>query len=212
LNRTTEKRGNLFIISAPSGAGKTSLVKSLLEMMPNLYVSISHTTRPKRAYEIEGVHYNFVDKPKFESLIQTGQFLEYAVVFDNYYGTSKTWVDQQLDDGKDIILEIDWQGAQQVKKLIQDAIKVFILPPSYETLKSRLVGRGDEDDVISHRMDNARNELIHYNEYDFIIINDDFTHALNELKSIVATMKLGYTQQRDYYDDFLDNMLNNDQN
>lgn len=207
-----EKRGNLFIISAPSGAGKTSLVKSLLEMMPNLYVSISHTTRHKRAYEMDGVHYHFVDKPKFESLIQTGQFLEYAVVFDNYYGTSKTWVNQQLDEGKDIILEIDWQGAQQVKKLIQDAIKVFILPPSYETLKSRLVGRGDDDDVISHRMDNARNELIHYNEYDFIIINDDFNHALHELKSIVATLKLGYTQQRDYYDDFLDNMLNNDQN
>ncbi len=117
-----QKRGNLFIISAASGTGKTSLVKSLLEMMPNLYVSISHTTRPKRAYETDGIHYHFVEKNEFESLIQTNQFLEYATVFDNYYGTSKTWVEQQLQQGKDIILEIDWQGAQQVKKLIQDAI------------------------------------------------------------------------------------------
>lgn len=206
------KRGNLFIISAPSGTGKTSLVKSLLEMMPNLYVSISHTTRPKRAYESEGIHYHFVDKPEFESLIQTNQFLEYAEVFDNYYGTSKTWVEQQMEDGKDIILEIDWQGAQQVKKLIQDTIKIFILPPSYDTLSSRLVGRGDDDEVIASRMESARNELIHYNEYDFIVINDDFNQALNELKSIVETMKLGYKQQQGFYDDFLDNLLNNNQN
>jgi guanylate kinase len=204
-----QKRGNLFIISAASGTGKTSLVKSLLEMMPNLYVSISHTTRPKRAYETDGIHYHFVEKNEFESLIQTNQFLEYATVFDNYYGTSKTWVEQQLQQGKDIILEIDWQGAQQVKKLIQDAIKIFILPPSYETLKTRLIGRGDDSDLINKRMQSARNELIHYNEYDFIVINDDFELALTELKSLVDTMKLGYTQQQDFYDDFLDKLLNN---
>lgn len=204
-----QKRGNLFIISAASGTGKTSLVKSLLEMMPNLYVSISHTTRPKRAYETDGIHYHFVEKNEFESLIQTNQFLEYATVFDNYYGTSKTWVEQQLQQGKDIILEIDWQGAQQVKKLIQDAIKIFILPPSYETLKTRLIGRGDDSDLINKRMESARNELIHYNEYDFIVINDDFELALTELKSLVDTMKLGYTQQQDFYDDFLDKLLNN---
>ncbi len=203
------KRGNLFIISAASGTGKTSLVKSLLEMMPSLYVSISHTTRPKRAYETDGIHYHFVEKNEFESLIQGGQFLEYATVFDNYYGTSKIWVEQQLQEGKDIILEIDWQGAQQIKKLVPDAITIFILPPSYETLRSRLVDRGDDEDVISRRMEGARAELVHYNEYDFIVINDDFNHALNELISIIKTMKLGYHQQQGYYDDFLDKLLNN---
>ncbi len=205
----SSKRGNLFIISAASGTGKTSLVKSLLEMMPSLYVSISHTTRPKRAYETDGLHYHFVEKNEFESLIQNGQFLEYANVFDNYYGTSKIWVEQQLQEGKDIILEIDWQGAQQIKKLVPDAITIFILPPSYETLRSRLVGRGDDEDVISRRMEGARAELVHYNEYDFIVINDDFNHALNELISIIKTMKLGYNQQQGYYDDFLDKLLNN---
>ncbi|NNE37423.1 MAG: guanylate kinase [Gammaproteobacteria bacterium] len=204
-----QKRGNLFIISAASGTGKTSLVKSLLEMMPNLYVSISHTTRPKRAYETDGIHYHFLEKDEFESLIKTNQFLEYATVFDNYYGTSKIWVEQQLHEGKDIILEIDWQGAQQVKKLIRDTIKIFILPPSYEALKSRLIGRGDDDEVISHRMDSARNELVHYNEYDFVVINDDFEQALKELKSIVEIMKHGYNQQQEFFDGFLDKLLNN---
>jgi guanylate kinase len=203
-----KKPGNLFIVSAPSGAGKTSLVKSLLEMMPSLYVSISHTTRPKRPYESEGIHYHFVEKTEFESLVSSGQFLEYAQVFDNYYGTSRLWVEEQLNEGKDIILEIDWQGAQQVKKKLKNSIKIFILPPSYEDLKSRLIDRGDDDAIISNRMNGAKSEIIHYNEYDFIVINDDFNKALDDLKTIIVTMEHGYQQQKDHYDEFVAGLLN----
>ena len=156
------KRGNLFIISAPSGTGKTSLMKNLLEMMPSLYLSISHTTRAKRPYETDGIHYNFLNKSEFESLANSGQFLEYAQVFDNYYGTSKIWVEEHLAKGKDIILEIDWQGALQVKKKIDNTISIFILPPSYDELKSRLIDRGDDDSLISRRMEGAKIEIVHY--------------------------------------------------
>jgi guanylate kinase len=203
-----DKQGNLFIISAPSGAGKTSLVKSLLEMVPTLYVSISHTTRAKRPYETNGIHYHFVSRPEFESLAKSGQFLEYAEVFENYYGTSRLWVEEQLGDGKDIILEIDWQGAQQVKKKIKDTVTIFILPPSYADLKSRLAGRGDDKDVIRHRMKGARDEIIHYNEYDFIVINDDFNKALKDLETIILAMKMGYHQQTGFFDDFIKGLLN----
>ena len=202
------KRGNLFIISAPSGTGKTSLMKSLLEMMPSLYLSISHTTRAKRPYEMDGIHYNFLIKSEFESLANSGQFLEYAQVFDNYYGTSKIWVEEQLAKGNDIILEIDWQGALQVKKKIDNTISIFILPPSYDELKSRLIDRGDDDSLISKRMEGAKIEIIHYQEYDFIVINDDFNTALDELKAIIMTMKHGYPQQREYYDKFVTQLLN----
>jgi guanylate kinase len=204
----TKKPGNVFIISAPSGVGKSSLVKSLLEMMSSLYVSISHTTRPKRPYETDGIHYNFVEKEAFESLVKADQFLEYALVFDNYYGTSRQWVEKQLAEGKDIILEIDWQGAQQVKKKLQNTINIFILPPTYEELKSRLIGRGDDEEMISHRMSEAKNELIHYKEYDFIVVNDDFDSALNDLKILILTMKHGYQQQMGYYDDIVAGLLN----
>jgi guanylate kinase len=204
----TKKPGNVFIISAPSGVGKSSLVKSLLEMMSSLYVSISHTTRPKRPYETDGIHYNFVEKEAFESLVKADQFLEYALVFDNYYGTSRQWVEKQLAEGKDIILEIDWQGAQQVKKKLQNTINIFILPPTYEELKSRLIGRGDDEEMISHRMNEAKNELIHYKEYDFIVVNDDFDSALNDLKILILTMKHGYQQQMGYYDDIVAGLLN----
>ncbi|MGK0297679.1 MAG: guanylate kinase [Gammaproteobacteria bacterium] len=203
-----KKPGNVFIISAPSGVGKTSLVKSLLEMMSSLYVSISHTTRPKRPYETDGIHYNFVEKAEFERLVKADKFLEYALVFDNYYGTSRPWVEEQLSKGKDIILEIDWQGAQQVKKKLKNTINIFILPPTYEALKSRLIGRGDDEKMISHRMNEAKNELIHYNEYDFIVVNDDFDTALNELKTLILTMKHGYQQQMGYYDDIVAGLLN----
>jgi guanylate kinase len=207
-----EKRGNMFIISAPSGAGKTSLVKSLLEMVPRLYVSISYTTRPKRAYETEGIHYHFVDRPEFENLAQAGQFLEYAEVFGNYYGTSKSKVKEKIVAGKDIILEIDWQGTLQVKKQVQNAVSIYILPPSYDDLNSRLVNRGDGDSTVSRRMREARDEIIHYKEYDYIVINDDFNKALHELKSIIDTIKLGYMQQNDYYDDFVSGLLKDGKN
>jgi guanylate kinase len=206
------KHGNLFIISAPSGAGKTSLVKSLIELVPSLYVSISHTTRPRRTYEKDGLDYHFVDKARFKSLAAAGQFLEYAEVFDNYYGTSRAWVEQQMNAGKDIILEIDWQGAQQVRKQIPDSVNIFILPPSYQTLSSRLVGRGDDDDIVERRMRGAKDEISHYREYDFLVINDDFETALKDLKTIIQAMKHGYNQQKDWYDDFVSRLLNDHEN
>ena len=206
------KQGNLFIISAPSGAGKTSLVRSLIELVPSLYVSISHTTRTRRAYEKDGSDYHFVDKARFMSLIKAGQFLEYAEVFDNYYGTSRSWVEKQLSAGKDIILEIDWQGAEQVRKQMGNSVNIFILPPSYQTLASRLVGRGDSDDIVDRRMRGARDEISHYREYDFLVVNDNFETALTELRTIIKAMKHGYHQQKGHYDAFVKHLLNEDGN
>jgi guanylate kinase len=206
----TNKSGNLFVISAPSGAGKTSLVHSLLEMAPMLYVSISHTTRAKRPYEKDGIDYHFVDQQSFLDLANSGQFLEYAQVFDNYYGTSRSWVEKQMAEGKDIILEIDWQGAEQVRKQIANTVNIFILPPSYQTLKSRLIGRGDTEDNVARRMQEARNEISHYRDYDFLVINDDFDLALRELLMIIRAMKHGYPQQRPYYDNFVKQLLIDD--
>jgi guanylate kinase len=205
------KRGNLIIISAPSGAGKTSLVRSLVETLPSLYVSISHTTRPKRPYEKDGIDYHFVDRPAFESLVAAGQFLEHAEVFGNLYGTSRAWVEGQLAAGKDIILEIDWQGAQQIRRRVDNAVNVFILPPSCAVLQARLAGRGDPADVISRRMAGARAEISHYREYDFLVINDDFHAALEELKAIIKAMQQGYTQQKAYFDGFVASLLNDNE-
>ncbi len=208
----TTKTGNLFVISAPSGAGKTSLVHSLIEMVPALYVSISHTTRPKRGYEKDGVDYHFVDEQAFLSLVKDGQFLEYARVFDNYYGTSRPWVEKQMAEGKDIILEIDWQGAEQVRKQIENTVNIFILPPSYSTLQSRLFGRGDASEIVERRMLEARNEIRHYHDYDFLVINDNFNTALQELITIIRALKHGYRQQKAYYSDFVNHLLNEDGN
>lgn len=206
------KSGNLFVISAPSGAGKTSLVRSLIEMAPMLYVSISHTTRPRRPYEKDGIDYHFVDEQSFLKLIKAGQFLEHARVFDNYYGTSRSWVEQQMAEGKDIILEIDWQGAAQVRRQIANTVNIFILPPSYQTLKSRLIGRGDPEETVSRRMHGAREEIAHYRDYDFLVINDDFDTALRELNTIIRAMKQGYRQQQGYYDNFVTRLLNENGN
>ncbi len=183
--------GNLFVIAAPSGAGKTSLVKALVETMPKLTVSISHTTRDKRPGEIDGTNYYFIDKAEFERMIEHHDFLEYASIFDNLYGTSKSWVMQTLAKGLDVILEIDWQGHQQIKRLIPESISIFILPPSLQALHERLVKRNqDHADVIKKRLADARETISHLQEFDYVVINDDFEMAKNELKIIVEASRL----------------------
>jgi guanylate kinase len=203
----TEQRGNLFIVSAPSGAGKTTLVKALLETMPDLAVSISHTTRPPRPSERDGQDYHFVDEAAFLSLVEEDRFLEHARVFDHYYGTSRDWVQERLVAGVDVILEIDWQGARQVRERLPDAVGIFILPPSYATLKARLKGRGDEEATVRRRMDDAARELSHYAEYEFLVINDDLETARQDLAAVFRAAGRDYRRHRAYYDDFVDRIL-----
>ncbi|MCP4040806.1 MAG: guanylate kinase [Gammaproteobacteria bacterium] len=190
----------LFIISAPSGAGKTSLVKALVDSSQNIIASVSSTTRPKRPGEEDGVHYNFVDTVQFQSQLAQGDLLEHALVFDNYYGTSRGWVERHLTRDIDVILEIDWQGARQVRERLPDAVSIFILPPSREALENRLRNRGqDSDEVISKRLGAARLEMSHYAEFDYLVVNDDFTTALGELQVICRAQRLrGEYQQRRY--------------
>lgn len=177
--------GSLFIISAPSGAGKTSLVSKLIEKDQRIQVSVSSTTRPKRPGEEDGINYHFLSLDAFEQKVAQQDFLEHAKVFDNYYGTSKSSVEHQLNDGKDVILEIDWQGAQQVRKIIPQAISIFILPPSLKILEQRLRNRAtDSDEVINRRMQDAVSEMTHYNEFDYLVINNHFEIALEELHTI----------------------------
>lgn len=184
--------GNLYLISAPSGAGKTSLVKALVQSHnepgypgPGLCVSVSYTTRQKRPGEIDGVNYHFVDVATFKSMQDRGDFLEHALVFGNYYGTSRTWVEGRLADGWDVILEIDWQGAAQIKQLMPDALSIFILPPSLEALRERLTNRGqDGEDVIAERMAKAVHEMSHYEQADYLVVNDSFDRALADLQAI----------------------------
>ena len=184
-------KGQLFIISAPSGAGKTSLVKALLDLLPGLEVSVSYTTRPKRPSEQAGIDYNYVPIEHFQTMVKEGELLEYAEVFGNYYGTSAKLVEEQLLTGTDVILEIDWQGAQQVRKLVSDCVSIFILPPSKEVLEKRLKGRGqDADNVIARRMQEAVAEMSHYVEFDYLVVNDDFGMALNDLSSLVKSQRL----------------------
>ena len=188
--------GTLFIISAPSGAGKTSLVKALLEKQSALRVSVSHTTRAPRPGEVNGEHYHFVEQTEFEHMLQDNAFLEHAQVFDNYYGTSANWVQKELQKGQDVILEIDWQGARQVRKHLEHTVSIFILPPSRHALQQRLQQRGqDSEAIITRRMQDATNEMQHYNEFDYLVINDDFAVALQELQSIVTTQRLSQAQQ-----------------
>lgn len=179
--------GKLYVIAAPSGAGKTSLVKALVENSSDLNVAISHTTRPRRPHEQDGVNYHFVSPALFAKMLQEGEFVEYARVFDNHYGTSWSAIHSILATGKDIILEIDWQGASQILKVIPDCISIYILPPSLETLKTRLQQRGQDDsDVIEQRMNAAVDEISHFGEFDFLVVNDDFDIALADLKSIIT--------------------------
>lgn len=182
--------GTLFIFSAPSGAGKTSLVKALLDCTSHIGVSVSHTTRAPRPGEENGKDYNFVSVEEFRQLIGDNAFLEHAQVFDNYYGTSQHWVENELSAGRDVILEIDWQGAAQVRHLMPDAVSVFILPPSIEELEQRLSGRGqDSAETIARRMQDAQSEMSHYGEFDYLIVNDEFDNALQELRAVVVARR-----------------------
>lgn len=177
----------LFVISAPSGAGKTSLVKALLQRLPGLKVSISHTTRPPRPNEQHGREYYFVSIGEFERMVAEGAFLEHARVFDNYYGTSLPQLREKLAAGHDVILEIDWQGARQVRQAVPGCCSIFILPPSLEALKARLNGRGtDSPEVIARRLADAVADMSHWREFDYVVVNDDFDRAVDELADIIA--------------------------
>ncbi|MEM7027146.1 MAG: guanylate kinase [Pseudomonadota bacterium] len=198
------KTGSLFIISAPSGAGKTSLVKELLTRIEHLTVSTSHTTRAARQGEENGKDYFFVDEQKFKSMINDNEFLEYAYVFNHYYGTAKQSIEVDLKEGKNIILEIDWQGARQIKSLLRSAVSIFVLPPDYHSLQERLHGRhGNDKDIVDSRMQMATEEMSHFKEYDYIVINDDFDEAVDELQSIIHATNLGCCRQSEFYEQFV---------
>ena len=181
-----------IIISSPSGAGKSTMIKKLLEWDENIVLSVSATTREPREGEVDGIHYHFISKENFEEEIEKNNFVEYAKVFDNYYGTLKREVDSKFKDGKDIILDIDWQGARNVSDQmdVKRLVRIFILPPSIVELENRLRARGtDSEEVIEKRMAKAKNEISHFNEYDFIVVNDDIDKAFEEIKSIIITKR-----------------------
>ena len=183
-------QGTLFIISAPSGAGKTSLVAEILARMDNIQASISHTTRAARSGETDAVNYHFVSQQTFHSMVADNAFLEHAEVFGNFYGTSRQWVQETLNAGTDVILEIDWQGAEQVRQQFAQSKSIFILPPSKQALRERLNGRGQDDiEVINRRIAAATEEMSHYVEADYLVINDDFDLALEQLKGIISAQR-----------------------
>ncbi len=188
--------GCLFVLAAPSGGGKTSLVAALLEREPGIRLSVSYTTRPARPGEVEGIHYHFVDEPKFLELKANGEFLEHAFVHGYWYATSAKWLGDQVAHGRDVLLEIDWQGAAQVRRLIPDAVQIFILPPSLASLKERLEKRGqDSPEVILGRLDAAREEMRHCIEFDYVIMNQDFARAVDDLSAIVRAARLTAPRQ-----------------
>lgn len=199
--------GNLYVIAAPSGTGKTSLVKALTDSIENLSVSISHTTRPMRPNEQEGVNYFFINKDKFMQMVANDEFLEHANVFENCYGTSKHWVAEKQHQGIDVILEIDWQGHQQIKKLFPDSISIFILPPSLQDLRSRLEKRNqDKADVIAKRLSDARETVTHVDEFDYLVVNDNFERAASDLTTIIEAGRLLETAQRRKYAGLITNL------
>lgn len=203
-------KGTLYIVSAPSGAGKSSLISAMLETNPTyaMKVSVSHTTRGMRPGEQDGVHYHFVQKELFEELITKGEFLEHAEVFGNYYGTSKVWIENNLNKGIDVFLDIDWQGARQIRDKMPDAKSVFISPPSKEELERRLNARGqDSEAVIAKRMNEAQAEISHYTEYDYVIINDDFDVALMDFRAILRAERLKQDKQAAKYNSMLNALL-----
>lgn len=199
--------GNLYIVSAPSGAGKTSLVKALLAADPQVQLSVSHTTRAPRPGEVDGRDYHFVSQETFEEMLGRGEFLESAEVHGNRYGTSQAWIARQMQTGRDILLEIDWQGAAQVRRLIPRAVGIFILPPSLEALHSRLRNRGqDSAEVISRRLQAAREEISHVGEFDYVIINNDFDEAVRDLISIVRAERLKLGPQAARHGDLINSV------
>ena len=201
-------RGTLYTVSAPSGAGKTSLVKALIDNTDAIQVSISHTTRAMRPGEKDGINYHFVRQADFLAMLEQTAFLEHGQVFDNFYGTSKEWVEATLASGMDVILEIDWQGAQQIRKLLPATVGIFILPPSQATLRQRLTNRGqDEQAIIDRRMRDAKNEIEHYVESDYLIINDDFAVALAEFKAIITAERLKLDKQQNRHQTLLTSLL-----
>lgn len=201
-------KGHLYTISAPSGAGKTSLVKALTDCMPDVKVSVSHTTRPMRPGEVDGVNYNFINTEAFTSMLAEAAFIEHAEVFGNYYGTSQSWVDSALAAGSDVILEIDWQGAAQIRRLIPNTTAIFILPPSLSALKERLGNRGqDSKEVIAKRMAEAVSEMSHYPESDYLLINDDFEVALSQLCAIFIGQRQTIQRQSERHQQLLQDLL-----
>lgn len=202
------KHGTLFIIAAPSGAGKSSLVKALLESMDNINVSVSHTTRAPRTGEEDGVDYHFVDVTTFNDMIEQDAFLEHAQVFDHFYGTSEASVREKLEAGSDEILEIDWQGARQVRMRISGTVSIYILPPSKAALRERLTSRGQDDEaIINRRMHDAVSEMSHYHEFDYVVVNDDFDEALADIKTIVISQRLHIRHQQHLLEDLIKELL-----
>lgn len=204
-------KGNLFIVSSPSGAGKSSLITALLDKHNDMKVSVSHTTRAPRPGEENGIHYHFTDVDSFKQLIEQDEFYEWAEVFGNYYGTSKSAIQTQLEQGIDVFLDIDWQGALQMRDLVDDLKTIFILPPSREELESRLNKRGqDSAEVIANRMAQAQSEMSHYNEYDFLLINDDFEQTLQQFEQIVLAHRQQLPNQQSKFANLITELLAND--
>jgi guanylate kinase len=188
--------GNLFIVAAPSGGGKTSLVKKLVQDLTNIEVAVSHTTRDRRSAELNGVDYFFIDEPEFLRMVEQQTFVEHARVFNHFYGTSVAQIKDRLHEGVDVVLDIDWQGAQQIKRAFADAVSVFIIPPSLDILKQRLMDRRRDDaQVIRSRMQQAHDEMSHYSEFDYLIVNDDFDIAASELQAIIVAYRLRMSRQ-----------------
>lgn len=200
--------GSLFTVSAPSGAGKTSLVKALIESTDNISVSVSHTTRAMRPGEVDGLNYHFIEDVQFVEMIGAGDFLEHAQVFNHRYGTSQNWVEQTLLEGIDVILEIDWQGAMQVRRRMPDTVGIFILPPSTDTLRERLTGRGQDDEqTIARRMAEAKSESSHYSEADYLVVNEHFDTALRHIQCIVEAQRLQLSKQSVRHEALLTDLL-----
>ncbi len=211
MSSSATTRGNLLIVAAPSGGGKSSLVNAALARDERLVLSISHTTRPARHNERDGEWYHFVEHEAFEELLAADAFLEHAEVFGNHYGTHAGMVDQLLGQGLDVILEIDWQGARQVREKVPECHSIFVLPPSLETLRQRLTRRAtDSEAVIAHRMEEARSEMSHWAEFDYLVVNDDFDTALADLTAIIRSLRLGRGYQQNQYAPLLAELLGND--
>jgi guanylate kinase len=210
----TTSSGNLFIVAAPSGAGKSSLISAVIQraneglLFNQAQLSISHTTRLPRVGEKDGEHYHFVSVEKFKAMISQDEFYEHAQVFDNFYGTSKAAISDKLAQGIDVLLDIDWQGARQIKQITPSVISIFVLPPSKQELNARLVSRAsDSEVVIQSRMLKAQEEMSHYNEFDYLIVNDNFTHALDELITIIKAHSLTESQQANRHSSLLKSLL-----